>query len=92
MLIMLLVQDKKSSECSVHALYVHTCAQSCPILRNLMERQASLSIGFSRQGYWSGLMFSSPGNFLNPRIKLESPVLQAVSLSISHSLDQSVLS
>ena len=54
MLIMLLVQDKKSSRCSVYALCVHMCAQSCPILRNLMEGQASLSIGFSSQGYWSG--------------------------------------
>ena len=51
MLIMLLVQDKKSSRCSVYDLCAHMCAQSRPILRNLMECQASLSIGFSSQGY-----------------------------------------
>ena len=80
MLIMLLVQDKKSSECSVHALYVHTCAQSCPILRNLMERQASLSIGFSRQEYWSGLPFPSPGDLPDPGIEPRCRVLQAEAL------------
>ena len=30
-------------------------------------RQAALSIGFSRQEYWSGLPFSSPGDFPPPR-------------------------
>ena len=29
--------------------------------------QAPLSIGFSRQEYWSGLPFSSPGDFSPPR-------------------------
>ena len=42
--------------------------------------QASLSMGFSRQGYWSGLPFPSPGNLPNPEIKPESPSLQADSL------------
>ena len=31
--------------------------------------QAPLSIGFSRQEYWNGLPFSSPGNLPNPGIK-----------------------
>ena len=37
-------------------------AQSCPILRDPMDcsPQASLSMGFSRQEYWSGLPFPSP--------------------------------
>ena len=42
--------------------------------------QASLSLGFSRQEYWSGLPFSSPGDLPNPGIKLESPTMQADSL------------
>ena len=29
-------------------------------------RQAPLSTGFSRQGYWSGLPFPSPGDFPDP--------------------------
>ena len=40
--------------------------------------QASLSMGFSRQEYWSGLPFPSPGNIPDPRIKptsLMSPAL-----------------
>ena len=30
--------------------------------------QASLSMGFSRQEYWSGLPFPSPGDLPNPEI------------------------
>ena len=43
--------------------------------------QAPLSMGFSRQEYWSGLPFPSPGDLLNPGIKPGSPTLQADSLS-----------
>ena len=42
--------------------------------------QAPLSIGFSRQEYWVGLPFSSPGDLPNPGIKHGSPALQADSL------------
>ena len=42
--------------------------------------QASLSVGFSRQEYWSGLPFPSPGNLPDPGIKPGSPALQADSL------------
>ena len=38
----------------------------------------SLSIGFSKQEYWSGLPFPSPGYLPNPGIKFRSPALQAV--------------
>ena len=34
--------------------------------------QAPLSMGFSRQEYWSGLPCASPGNFPDPGIKLTS--------------------
>ena len=43
-----------------------------------MAYQASLSMGFSSQEYWSGLPFLSPGNLPNPGIELRSPALQAV--------------
>ena len=52
--------------------------------------QALLSIGFSRQEYWSileyGLSFPSPGDLPNPGMELESPALQADSLpeNLSH--------
>ena len=42
--------------------------------------QASLSMGFSRQEYWSGLPFPSPGDLSDPGIKLRSPALQADAL------------
>ena len=32
---------------------------------------------FSRQGYWSGLLFPSPGDLPNPGIEPKSPALQA---------------
>ena len=37
-------------------------------------------MGFSRQEYWSGLPFPSPGDLPNPEIKPRSPTLQAASL------------
>ena len=42
--------------------------------------QAPLSMGFSKQEYWSGLPFPSPGDLPNPGIKLGSLVLQADTL------------
>ena len=42
--------------------------------------QAPLSMGFSRQVYWSGLPFSSPRDIPDPGIEPESPILQADSL------------
>ena len=42
--------------------------------------QAPPSMGFSRQEYWSGLPFPSPGDLPDPGIKLGSPSLQADSL------------
>ena len=42
--------------------------------------QAPLSMGFSRQEYWSGLPFPSPGDLPNPGIGPGSPTLQADAL------------
>ena len=39
--------------------------------------QAPPSMGFSRQEYWSGLPFPSPGDLPNPGIEPRSPALQA---------------
>ena len=38
-------------------------------------QQAPLSLGFSRQEYWSGLPFSSPGDLPDPQIESKSPAL-----------------
>ena len=42
--------------------------------------QAPLSMGFSRQEYWIGLPFPSPGDLPYPGIEPGSPTLQADSL------------
>ena len=42
--------------------------------------QAPLSMEFSRQDYWSGLPFLSPGDLPNPGNELGSPASQADSL------------
>ena len=42
--------------------------------------QASLSMGFSRQEYWNGLPFPSPGDLPDPGIEPRSPALQAEAL------------
>ena len=42
--------------------------------------QAPLSVGFSRQEYWSGLPFPSPGDLPNPEIEPGSSTLQADAL------------
>ena len=46
--------------------------------------QAPLPIGFSRQEYWSGLPFPSPGDIPGSGIEPVSPALQADSLPWSH--------
>ena len=49
-----------------------------------VTRQAPLSMGFSRQEYWSGLPFPSPGVLPDQRIKPMSLSWQAGSLPLSH--------
>ena len=57
----------------------------CLTLYDPMDGKASaheafLSMGFSRQEYWSVLPCSSPGDLPNPRIEPQSLALQADSL------------
>ena len=68
------MKSEKESESEV--------AQSCLTLCDLMDCtcQAPPSMGFSRQDYWSGLPFSSPGDIPNPGIEPGSPALQANTL------------
>ena len=58
--------------------------------------QASPSLGFSRQEHWSRLLFPSPGDLPDPRIKPMSPAApawQADSLSLCHlgSLEKAII-
>ena len=45
-----------------------------------VAHKASLAMDFSRQEYWNGLPFPSPGDLHNPRIKPRYPAFQADSL------------
>ena len=52
-----------------------------------VDHQASLSMGFPRQGRWSGLPCSPPGDLANPGIEpvsLMSPALQVDYLLLIH--------
>ena len=56
--------------------------ESCSTLATAwtVAHQAPLSMGFSRQEYWRGLPFPSPGDLPNPGLEPEFPELQADSL------------
>ena len=61
--------------------------QSCLTLcgpHGLLACRAPLSMGFSRQGYWSGLPCPPAGHLPDPGIKHMLPALQAGSLLLSH--------
>ena len=58
-------QDKKMSVC-VHAVLFQPY-RLCVTLSTAAP-QAPLSVGFSRQEYWSGCHASSPGIFLTQRV------------------------
>ena len=60
-----------------HYVCVHT--QTCPTLVTpwTVPYQAHLSMGFSRQEYWSGLSFPSPGDLPDPGTEPGSPAPQA---------------
>ena len=46
-----------------------------------VAHQAPPSMGFSRQEYWSGLPFPSPGDLPDPGMEPRSPALQADALT-----------
>ena len=58
----------------------------CPTLETprTVARQASLSMEFSRQEYWSGLPLPSQGDLPDPGNEPEVPGLQADSLPLNH--------
>ena len=59
---------------------VSRSAVSDSVTQWTIARQAPLSMGFSKEEYWSGLPFPSPGDLPNPEIEPGSPALQADSL------------
>ena len=68
----------------VYAQLLQSCLFATPWT---MAHEASLSIGFSWQEYWSGLPCPPPGDLPDPRIEPTSPVsptVQVDSLPLSH--------
>ena len=72
--------------CVCVCVYMHAWMLSCFSHGQLfvtlwtIARQASQSMGFSRQEYWSGLPCLPPADLPNPGIKPGSPALHADSL------------
>ena len=50
----------------------------------MVARQIPLPMAFSRQEYWSGLPFPSPGDLAETGIEPVCPAWQADSLPLSH--------
>ena len=84
-------KEKRASEnemagqhhwCNEHGGGGGLVAKSCPILATprTVACQAPLSMTFSRQEYWSGLPFPSPGDLPDPGIEPQSPTLKADAL------------
>ena len=71
-------QERRFHKWFVLAL-VSEVAQLCPTTWTVAY-QAPLSIGFSRQEYWNGLPFPSPGDLPDPGIEPGSPALYADAL------------
>ena len=61
-------------------------SESCSVMSDpatlwTVAHQAPLSMGFSRQEYWSGLPFPSPGDLPDPGIEPRSPALHVDALT-----------
>ena len=59
---------------------VHPSVVSDSVIPRTVAHQAPLSMGFPRQGYWSGLPFPSPGDLPNPGIEPVSPAWQVLQI------------
>ena len=67
---------------------MHVCSVASVVSDSCNPVDCSLpgssAVEFSRQEYWSGFPFPSPGDLPDPGIEPESPALQADSLLLSH--------
>ena len=67
---------------SMQSVCVPNCFSHVQFFASLwtVAHQAPLSMGFSREEYWSGLPCPLPGDLPNPGVEPMSPILQAGSL------------
>ena len=65
---------------SVDAIVVHESVVQLFLTPWTVARQAPLSMGFSRQEFWSGLLCPSPGDLPDPGIEPTSPMSPALTV------------
>ena len=80
-LTIIVLSEVSQRKTKYHMQSLMCCAQSLSCVRLFVSPwtvacQAPLSMGFSRQEYWSELPCPPPGDLLNPGIKPNSPTLQ----------------
>ena len=80
-LVYLVVQQKSIQHCKATVKVKSLSRVQFFGTRWTVAYQAPLTMGFSRQEYWSGLPFPSLGDLPNPGIKPRSPTLQADALT-----------
>ena len=64
-----------SKQCNWHCIAQSLSRVQLFATPRTVALQAPVSMGFSRQEYWSGLPFPSPGDLPDPGIKPVSPAL-----------------
>ena len=76
-MIRILINNKLSWNAYIFLLllFSHSVVSSSFTTPWTVAHQAPLSMAFSRQEYWNGLLFPSSGDLANPRIKPSSPAL-----------------
>ena len=89
-------EEREGGSRERRCMYENCECVSCSVMSDsatswTLPRQAPLSMEFSRQEYWSGLLFHSSGDPPNPGIEPGSPVLQADSLWSESLVTQKIL-
>ena len=72
------MERPRSERESVHVCYVASVVSDSATPWTIKPQQAPLSMGFSRQEYWSGLPCPPPGDLRGPGIEPVSPACPAL--------------
>ena len=74
------IKDRNARDLTSVKLFSRVFVTQTLVTQWTVASQVPSSMGFSRQEYWSGLPFPSPGDLPDPGIKPRSPTLQADAL------------
>ena len=74
------IKDRNARDLTSVKLFSRVFVTQTLVTQWTVASQVPSSMGFSRQEYWSGLPFPSPGDLPDPGIKPRSPALQADAL------------